>query len=422
MKPSSRLLLPLLAAALLPAAAPAQSVRVQSAVQALAQDAGEYARLNSVSLVEAMQRLRAQEESVPTTDRIAEEFRARLAGISVEHQPDYRIVVLLTGTEPVADRKLIAGGMVVPIVFRTGAVATRDELLAAIVRHQSAIRAAFRTPPGMGVDARTGHLVVLARSAIQDPMALETELGALTGVPVRIRQSGSRTSDLSLKGGTRLVGTDPADGRTYACTTGFVVTDGTRTGIVTAAHCPDAINYTDPEGGAQVPLEMIGAWGARYQDVQVHVGGLIERSLFYVDPERRALRELTSWRNRASTRVGDAVCRRGQTSGYSCSQVELVDYAPPGDLCAGPCDPVWVAVAGPVCRSGDSGGPIFNGTVAFGIVKGGQYDREGRCNHYYYMSTDFLPEGWTLLHGAAADLTTAGTRGAGAVTNFDLDQ
>src|SRR3712207_7274536 len=54
-------------------------------------------------------------------------FRSRLAGISIQHAPDYRIVVLLTGREPVAERT-VAG---VPVEFRTGARATRAQAIAA---------------------------------------------------------------------------------------------------------------------------------------------------------------------------------------------------------------------------------------------------------------------------------------------------
>jgi hypothetical protein len=49
------------------------------------------------------------------------------------------------------------------------------------------------------------------------------------------------------------------------------------------------------------------------------------------------------------------------------------------------------------CRSGDSGGPVFSGDIAFGITKGGSGGRLARCNFYFYMSTDFLPAGWHLL-------------------------
>jgi hypothetical protein len=77
--------------------------------------------------------------------------------------------------------------------------------------------------------------------------------------------------------------------------------------------------------------------------------------------------------------------------------VELTDYAPPGELCGGPCAPTWVTVSGPVCKSGDSGGPVFLGNVAVGITKGGSSSSTG-CNFYYFMSTDFLPDGWRPVH------------------------
>ena len=392
---------------LVPGAAGAQAPRVQSAVEALRQDAAEYASAQGVSLDEAMRRLRAQEESVAATDRIRGAHRARLAGISIEHSPEYRIVVLLTGDEPVADQAVFAGGMNVPIVFRTGAGATHDALVGAIRTHQAAIASLFPRARGMGVDGRTGELVLMiepADAAAHGGVgAMDDALEALTGVPVRVRVLGEAgaepptESDLSIEGGARVEGIDPANGRRYACTTGFVVTDGARTGVVTAAHCPDVLTYHGVDG-SRTELGFVGQWGERYQDVQVHVGAVADGPFFYADTAKSALRRLTRWRNRESTRVGDALCRRGETTGYSCALVELTDYAPPGDLCAGPCEPVWVTVTGPQCRGGDSGGPIFSGTVAFGIVKGGNYSRGGTCNFYYYMSTDYLPPGWSLLY------------------------
>lgn len=77
----------------------------------------------------------------------------------------------------------------------------------------------------------------------------------------------------------------------------------------------------------------------------------------------------------------------------------MPDFAPAGDLCGGGCTPTWVAVRGPTCRSGDSGGPVFLGGMAYGIVKGGSYRGDGSCTFYYYMSLDFLPDGWMLATG-----------------------
>ncbi|HEX5257199.1 MAG TPA: hypothetical protein VFW35_00290, partial [Sphingomicrobium sp.] len=93
---------------------------VQTREQALAQDAAQYAAQFGVTRAEALRRLKTEQDSVAATDAIAREFADRLAGISIEHGPEYRILVLLTGSEPVADRS--AAG--VPIVFRTGAKAT----------------------------------------------------------------------------------------------------------------------------------------------------------------------------------------------------------------------------------------------------------------------------------------------------------
>ena len=52
-------------------------------------------------------------------------------------------------------------------------------------------------------------------------------------------------------------------------------------------------------------------------------------------------------------------------------------------------------------QPGDSGGPVFSRGVAFGILKGASYNREGGCDLYFYMSTDYLPEGWSLAYQQA---------------------
>jgi hypothetical protein len=284
----------------------------------------------------------------------------------------------------------------VPVVFRTGAAATRAQLVSAISAHRPAIRAALPVVQGMGADPRTGELVLMIRQPLEHAEARRAEIAAIAGVPVRIRVTDAPDNNMSIEGGGRVEGPHPDTGQRVYCTTGFVVTDGARRGVLTAAHCPDTLSYRDPEGG-DIPLTFVGGWGAQYQDVQVHVSAAPHRAIFYGDTAKRAPRRLEGARSRAGTRAGETVCHRGETTGYSCAEVDLVDYAPAGELCGGPCDPVWVTVAGPTCRGGDSGGPVFRGGTAFGILKGGSYAGGGRCNFYYYMSTDYLPDGWSLL-------------------------
>jgi len=375
---------------------------IQSPEEAMAQDAAEYARRHNVPLNIAVRRLRAQQDSVGITDELATIFRDRLAGIFIEHEPVFRIVVRLTGSDQVPDRTVTLEGMNIPIVFQTGAPATRDRILAAIEQHQADIRRAVSTPPGMGVDPKNGMLAVLvrARDVEQgDAKRLAENLSVMAGVPVEIRSWNEISRNLEVEGGGRVVGLDGAGSspRHVVCTTGFVITDGQHYGISTAAHCPDTLDYVS-QGQSRIALDMIGAWGQRYQDVQIHSVPASPLPIFYADPSKGVARPVFTWRNRASTRVGDFVCHRGEGSGYSCAEVEFVDFAPPGDLCAGPCMPVWVAVQGPDCRSGDSGGPVFSGTIAFGILKGASYTADSVCRLYYYMSIDYLPPGWTLFH------------------------
>jgi hypothetical protein len=390
------------------AAPAAAETHVETPAEALAQDALAYAEAEGVSEAEGLRRLQAQEASVPATDRLRALYARRLAGLFIEHRPEYRIVVLLTGRKKVAPQIIAAGGTEIPVVFRTGAKATAAKVAEAIVRHQAEIRAALDHPPAMGADPRTGELVILVSrkdAAFHGAEDLDDRFEALTRVPVRIRVSDGESADLGLEGGALVHGLSTVSGHHEYCTTGFVVTDGARTGLVTAAHCPDELTYRDARGG-DIKLRFLGQWGWSHQDVQLHVpdaGEVAHSALVYADAAKLLARPVAAVRPRASSRVGDYVCRRGETSGFGCAVIELTDFAPQGDLCGGPCAPTWVMVKG-ACRGGDSGGPVFIGTTALGIVKGGgSHSASNKCDYWFYMSTDYLPEGWSVLtEGAAA--------------------
>jgi hypothetical protein len=368
---------------------------VQTFGEALADDALQYAAQFGVSIGEAARRLKAQQDSVDATDAIAREFAERLAGISIEHRPQFRIVILLTGNEPVADRST-AG---VPIIFRVGARATHAQALSALRKHLIDLRADLPNARGAGYDQRSGEVVLLVTRADVDRYGIEaikSRAEEVGGVPVRVVVNQLNESDMTVDGGGRVEGLNSVTKRRNLCTTAFVVTNGEATAITTAAHCPDDLTYIDRDGSS-VDLPMIGSWGAGYQDVQINGSPNSPDPLFYSNRGAGTLRRLATWRNVASTRAGDFVCHYGESSGYSCATVEFTDYAPPGDLCGGPCSPTWVTVKGPGCVPGDSGGPVFSGEVAFGIAKGVNRASTGQCLFYYYMSTDYLPAPWRLL-------------------------
>jgi streptogrisin C len=390
----------LLALMLLSLAAVASAHAVQTRAQALREDAEQYAAQFGVSPDEAVRRLKAQQDSVAETDAIAHEFADRLAGISIEHSPEFRIVVLLTGDEPVSDRT--AAG--VPVVFHIGAKATHTQAIAALRRHLIDLHSDLPNARGAGYDQRTGEVVLLVTRGDADRFGVDAiRAGAeqVSGVPVRVILNDLNESNMSVEGGGRVEGVNTLTHRRNLCTTAFVVTNGETTAITTAAHCPDELTYIDRDGNT-VDLPLIGSWGAAYQDVQINGSPGELEPLFYSNRGAGTQRKVFSWRNAASTRAGDFVCHYGESSGYSCSTVELTDYAPPGELCAGFCSPTWVTVKGPNCVPGDSGGPVFSGEVAFGIAKGVNRAGSGQCLFYYYMSTDYLPSPWRVLTAGPA--------------------
>ena len=385
-----------LLALLLAFATAAGAQPVQTQAEALADDALQYAARFRVPIDEAQRRLKAQQATVAATDAIRTEFAGRLAGITFEHAPDYRIVVLLTGTERVADRS-VSG---VPIVFRTEARATHAEALQALRKHLIDLHTDLPNARGAGYDQRTGEVVLLVTRADAAQLGVEAirqRAEQVGGVPVRVVINELNESNLGVDGGGRVEGISSVTGRRNVCTTGFVVTDGAQTGIATAAHCPNELTYQDRDGISS-SLPFAGQWGLGYQDVQVNLSEQASEPQFYSNRGAGALRRLVSWRNVASTRAGEFVCHYGESSGYSCATVELTDYAPPGALCGGPCSPTWVTVKGPNCIVGDSGGPVFSGGIAFGIAKGVNRTASGQCLFYYYMSTDYLPPPWRLRY------------------------
>ena len=379
---------------------------IRSTAEAMADDAVATAARLDLPIDVASRQLAVQQASVTATTALADLYADRLAGVSIVHRPDLGIVVLLTGDTPIADTVIDAAGSRVPVTFRVGAKARLTDLIQAITVYQSAIRASLISPPGLGVDQRTGELVAVVSGrdvAREGYDGLRDRLAALTHMPVRLRVVDQPALDMAegngIEGGGRMVGSVPGDTHRYLCTAGFAVTDGLRTAMTTAAHCPDALSMRDAEGREHI-LAFVGQWGWGNQDVQLNASTDWLSPLFFADTAKTVSRAVTGAAPRAGLRAGDIVCHRGERTGYSCSEVDLTDFAPAGDLCGGACLPTWTTVAGPSCKGGDSGSPVFLGTTAYGLLKGGSYRADGSCAFYFFMSTDYLPLGWRLLTAA----------------------
>lgn len=121
----------------------------------------------------------------PIAERIRREYASRLAGMYFEDGLFPRVVVRLTGEEPVDAELHATGGRYVAVEFETGANHTLGELLAAIERH-TVITSVLPSSHARYVDERTGELVVAVDPGDETGLRKQGELAEALGVPVKV--------------------------------------------------------------------------------------------------------------------------------------------------------------------------------------------------------------------------------------------
>lgn len=390
-------------AAMLPMTSLAQS---QSEMEDIA--AISYAERNLVSIDEAKKRLKIQ-DAIKDEDKLGlrSEFEQRLAGMYLAHQPDQHMVVRLVGSSPVRPRVIRTDEGDLRVVFHVNQKHTLAELESIVVKFSDELRS-IPGVQGFGVDQKTGEIVLdVAAPDSEKPIyekkkeGLENELGA----PIRFRISQSPQVNLSyVRGGARL------DSSGFQCTTGFAVKHMTTgaTGVVTAGHCQGPqyyMNWYPPDDPNFVGFPLAfqeELWDASH-DMQWHTApghsplGEIFGISWYSGTA------ITSRKSRATTDIGQEVCHRGTNTGFSCGVVAMTTFVPSGANTCGPyvCSNTWVKVEGPklACAAGDSGGPVFKFSIAYGIVSSAAYtgNLPGQCGNITYMSVDYLKDlGLTL--------------------------
>jgi hypothetical protein len=374
-------------------------VRRATLAEALQQDARSYAAQFNVGMDEAVRRLRAQEGQGDIVVRLRDANPGRFAGLWVEHEPVFRMVVRLAGDAPAGPEfHRAAAGSRMPVKFVTGATATEAQVLGRIQSSLPRFASALPEMQGTDMDVRTGEIVLTVfavGAAGEAAKSRGRELAREIGHPIRVLLIDTPERSQHTRGGANL--TD--------CTAGFVVANsaGTR-GVTTAAHCPPTQTYFEFGGTSYAATFVAERWDAD-EDVQWHTTSHDHYPEFYADLTTTA-RVLTGRRLRSSTAVGNTVCHRGRTTGYSCGSVESTTYGPTyAGACNGvACTQTFIRVSGVDlrCDGGDSGGPWFNGQTAFGTHKSGASSGPGtgQCSFATYMSTDYLTGlGVSLVYG-----------------------
>jgi len=157
--------------------------------EALNQQAEFIARHSGLPYEDVQRQLRLQISRGSLVGDLREEFKERLAGIYAEHYPIDRIVVRLTGDEPVTSRKLQFGDDPLVVDFVVAQAQTLAELLDAIQKNTAILKQCFQRLQGIGPDERTGEVVLDISASDGEPENSE-KMHAIAqkilGVPVRI--------------------------------------------------------------------------------------------------------------------------------------------------------------------------------------------------------------------------------------------
>jgi len=347
-------------------------------------------------------------------EKLREEFAGYLAGIYREYKPVHKFVVRLKGDIEIEDRIFNMDGKITLVEFIVNQPHTSDELQKIIDSYYTDLAVSIENMQGVFVDERTGEIVIDVYMKVDD-YQIEGELKNVAenilGYPVRINVLRAKLKNSGIvRGGVSMA---------LGCTTGFVVkkTGSSIYGITTADHCPNGpATLTDPNGGGNTLLTYQEEAYSASVDLQwytsnINYGGLKAqwKPEFYGEYLNTPT-VLKGKQSQSDTSIGDTVCHRGKTTGYSCGKVSSKKYKP--SVCgAQVCASTWVAVEPSTevqptlaCAEGDSGGPWFTDTekLALGTLQTiSAFEEIGLCFRAVYMSVDkFDTLGLELIYGS----------------------
>ena len=392
-----------------------------------------YASDYGVGLAEAQRRL----ARIPEMQGILAALRAaepeRLAGWGIDHDGPMTAWVWLVGTNPPSSAAAAIAASHTDVEIRTGAKVTFASLAAA--------QDAFGVGEGIGAIGNTGaadatqidisdmltHTAVdlranaleigidlglapAAPSGALDPGQGQSPPGPL-GTIDDADNSSSGTLDLiaqllapHLSVPYNVIEAEPVEdfaafegGHVMgSCTSGFAAyrSSSSEYGMITAGHC-DADSYTTQ--GVRLSLS-VRAWTPDVDAAffAIPAGSSHQVTNQIVCVSNGLIRDTCPIRSIGPDRLrmaGAFVCNSGKESGVSCGRVNSIRYKPsPDDGCdalGSDCNAVYVRATGDGLRGcrGDSGGPVYSWSSAYGVFKGGQRDPNcTRVGTYVYFS------------------------------------
>lgn len=123
-------------------------------------------------------------------------LKGRVAGIYVEYQPKFTVVVRLKGKENIP-KKASDFAVKYPIRYEMGAEYTVDELIESYEQHFEKIKALLPSMQGIGVDEKHGQIVINILPQDAENIATQNQVKAILAKPIRFEIQQSATVDAS---------------------------------------------------------------------------------------------------------------------------------------------------------------------------------------------------------------------------------
>jgi hypothetical protein len=330
---------------------------VASSEQVLADSAATYAATVGVDVREAMFRLVLQDSIGNLEVALAEKEAVIYAGLQVQHQPDFRIIVHLTEVDEEILTPYLTDAILGELIeLREATFNIRELALARAEVAAVAAKLGIRFSSGISVSDNVAELYVLDEDQLTNAMHnMNFELP----LAVRIVRVDDLPEDvIDIYGGLAL----------SQCTSGFSVRKAITgdKGVTTAGHCPDGLYWNG------YYLSWMGGTTGGVYDIQWNRADspLNARNLVWTGTYAMAIYFV---KFRANQYVGEYVCKYGKNTGFACGFIQDKYF-----------DGVNVRVNVNV-EGGDSGGPWFQNHVAYGttISKFGNQAIYGPVDHIY---------------------------------------
>lgn len=246
--------------------------------------------------------------------------------------------------------------------------------------------ATFRTPgTTWGVDVPANQVIVRANSTVSEAnFTALSDFIAPYGTAARIERIGGQTTKTELSG---INGGDYINNATTQCSYGFTVqkkTDPSYKAIITAGHCTINPGNDWYKSDGNYIGYTIGHNVANGNDFGLIRAYNFDHVTYYgnVEAQNGQAQDIAYSRD---SRIYEHVCTSGYRSGFACGLVGAKNQTINWD--DGSPQSTGMDVAN-ICRNhGDSGGPLYDGDAALGILVG---SNDGSCYSYYQPVNEAL--------------------------------